>query len=88
MESTIKGNPMYEKAALFAGIWMIIGTAWFVIHFTRVHRHDREWNRPPLGPRGWEWPLFFAATVMLWPVAIGYFVTGRRANRTQQKQGS
>lgn len=79
---------MLEKAALFAGIWMIIGAAWFIIHFARVQYHDKAWNRPPLGPRGWEWPLFYACTATLWPVAIYYFFQGRAANRAQQKQGS
>lgn len=59
------------------GLYLGIGIIWFVSHFNRVRRHDLMRESPAGDFRLWEWPMVFALTVTIWPVAIWYYIDGR-----------
>lgn len=62
---------------LLCCLYLSIGVVWFVIHFFRVRRHDLTRTNPAADFRLWEWPLVFACTILIWPVAVWYYINGR-----------
>lgn len=64
-----------QHLVVFLILWYTFGTAWFTYKVIEVEIYTPKNNRPPLGPKWWEWPLFWAATATMWPYAMWIYFT-------------